>query len=347
MRSGLALLLCCALTACAPPRPRESGPAAGGARTKVVVYSPHGDEVLKPFRERLARDHPELELVTLDMGAQDVLDRLRAEQGTPLADVWWGAPQTTFAQGADLGLLEPYEPTWSAKLDPARRDPQHRWYGQYLTPGVIVYNTAALKPEQAPHDWDELLDARFRDKIIIRDPASSGTLRTFIAAMLLRAKSVDEGFAWLKRLDANTAAYPASPALLFRQFQAREGVVTVWNMRDVFIQRRDHGYQLGLVIPKSGCPLVLDGIALVKGAPHPAAARVFYEYVTAPAQLAWAAQQFYCLPARGDIDKAAFPPDLPRELPELKLDWPRIRAEGDGWMKRWSETVKGRGHAER
>jgi len=237
----------CLLYGCAPPRPHVAGasPTAGGApRTRVVVYSPHGREVLEPAKARFEADNPGYEMVPVDMGAQEVLDRLRAERAAPQADVWWGAAHTTFQQGAEEGLLDPYQPTWAAALDASRRDPQHRWYGLYLTPGVIVYNTDAASAADAPRDWDDLLAPQWKGRILVRDPLNSDTMRTFIAAMLLRAPTLDDGWAWLRRLDANTAAYPASPALLFRQFQAQEGVITPWNLRDVFIQRRDHGYRL-------------------------------------------------------------------------------------------------------
>jgi iron(III) transport system substrate-binding protein len=347
MRRLLVLVVLALTAACAPQRPPTPGTSASvaGARQPLVIYSPHGDEVLKPFKERFAAAHPEIEVTTIDMGAQGVLDRLRAEQANPGADLWWGAPHTMFAQAADLGLLEPYQPTWSAQLDAAKRDPQHRWYGQYVTPVVAVYNSTAIQPDAAPRDWDDLLAEKWKGKILLRDPKDSGTMRTFIAAMILRQPSVDAGYAWLRKLDANTVAYPASPALLFRQLQAQEGVLTPWNLRDYYIQRRDHGYQLGLVLPASGSPLILDGIALVKGGRHLAAAKVFYEFVTAPEQLAWAAERFYCLPARGDVDPARLPADMPKTLRELKLDWARIRAEGDAWQTHWSEQIKGKGGA--
>ncbi|MBI5831705.1 MAG: extracellular solute-binding protein [Armatimonadetes bacterium] len=346
-RTLLATLLLLPLAGCAPPRPATDAkapgkPAVAPTKAPLTIYSPNGDEMLKPYKERWAAAHPEIALQTVDMGAQEVLDRLRAEKANPVADIWWGAPHTNFVQAAELGLLEPYEPTWSKTMDPARRDPQHRWYGQWLTPGVIVYNTDAVQPADAPKDWDDLLDARWKGKIIIRDPLKSGTMRSFIAAMIQRQPSVDAGFAWLTRLDANTTTYTADPAMLFRQFQAQEGVVTVWNLRDVFIQRRDHGYKLGFVIPKSGCPMVLDGLALVKGSRQPEAARTFYEWVTSTEQMAYAAEKFYCLPAR-DAGRDKLPADLPRDLPELKLDWAKVRTDGDQWMQRWDQTVKGKG----
>lgn len=348
MRGLLLTSLLLALIGCQPNSPEpaataEAPAAAPAAKTKVTVYSPHGREMLEPFERRLEVAHPEIDLEWLDMGSQDILDRLRAEQASPACDVWWGAPHTMFIKGAKEGLLAPYRPTWAEAIDVGRKDPDDLWYGQYLTPGVIVYNTEALTGDQAPQDWDGLLEPQWQDKILIRDPLGSGTMRTFIAAMILRAPSEEAGFDWLRRLDANTKSYPASPALLHRQLATQEGLITVWNLRDVDIQHRVNGYPLGYVIPKSGCPLVTDAIALVRGGPNPEGAKVFYEYVTSDEQLLWAAEEFDCLPARTDIDQTKLPERLPREIPELKLDWAEVEANGERWMKTWDEQVRGRG----
>lgn len=329
---------------CAPSRPTGETPAvtpAPPAATRpVVVYSPHGREVLEPFEQRFETAHPEIDLQWQDMGAQQVLDRLRAEQANPACDLWWGAPHTMFQKAAADGLLRAYRPSWADAAEPARRDPGDLWYGQFLTPIVIAFNSETLTRETAPHDWDELLEEQWAGRILIRNPLESGTMRTFFAAMILRQPTVEEGFAWLKRLDARTKAYPANPALLHRQLAARQGEVTVWVLRDVEIQKRINGYPLDYVIPASGCPTVLDSLALIKNSPHPADAELVYEYLTAPEQMVWAATEFDCMPAIPGVDPAQWPARMPRDLPEMKLDWAQIEAHGAEWMDRWDRTVK-------
>ncbi len=334
------LLSCAVLAGCArPPASVEGGPAPT-ARRKVVVYSPHGREMLEPFEQRFESAHPEIDLEWLDMGSQEVLDRLRAERANPYADIWWGAPHTMFQKGAKDGLLAAYQPTWSAQVKPDEHDPSDLWYGQYRTPIVIVYNAEALTAETAPQNWDTLLTPAWKDKIVIRNPLESGTMRTFFAAMILRQPSESAGFDWLRKLDAQTKAYPANPALLYRQLATQEGVVTVWVLRDVAIQKRVNQYPLGYVIPAAGCPVILDAIALVKGGHQPEAAKVFYEYVTAPEQMIWAAEQFDCMPLRGDIEPGQLPERMPTNVVAMPIDWAAVEAKGPGWMDHWSRAVR-------
>ena len=43
---------------------------------------------------------------------------------------------------------------------------------------------------------------------------------------------------WLRRLDAQTKEYPQNPALLFSMLARQEGLITVWELTDMFWQRQ-------------------------------------------------------------------------------------------------------------
>src|SRR5439155_1258031 len=81
----------------------------------------------------------------------------------------------------------------------------------YETPAVIVYAEQAVKPDEAPRDWDDLLDPRWKGKILIRDPLASGTMRAvwgmIIERGLRQTHDTAAGFQWLRRLDAQTKEY--------------------------------------------------------------------------------------------------------------------------------------------
>ena len=82
--------------------------------TPIVVYSPHGKEMLSSFAGEYERSHPGETVQWLDMGSQDVYDRIRTERGNPQADVWWGGPMTAFSRAEGEGLLQRYAPTWDS-----------------------------------------------------------------------------------------------------------------------------------------------------------------------------------------------------------------------------------------
>ena len=163
------------------------------SKDMLLVYSPHGPDVLGDYEKKFEAVHPEVDVQCLDMGSQQVYERIKGERNNPQADIWWGAPSSMFIQAAEEGLLAPYKPSWADQVEPAYRDRDERWYGTYLSPLAIVFNTRARTKETAPQTWDALLGPEWHKKIALREPLPSGTMRTFLCAMMLRAPSEDEG----------------------------------------------------------------------------------------------------------------------------------------------------------
>ena len=76
-----------------------------------------------------------------------------------------GASHTTFQTAADENLLLEFRPSWADKVPASSRDANDRWYGTYETPQVIAYNSDAVPAGEAPRDWDDVLDPKWRDKV--------------------------------------------------------------------------------------------------------------------------------------------------------------------------------------
>jgi iron(III) transport system substrate-binding protein len=105
-RLALAILTACTvLTAC-----------SNDGRTPVVLYSPHGRDQLTLLEHAFERHRPDVDVRWLDMGSQEILDRLRFERVNPQADVWFGGPSPLFERGTQDSLLQPYRPGWAASV---------------------------------------------------------------------------------------------------------------------------------------------------------------------------------------------------------------------------------------
>lgn len=316
-------------------------------RTAVVLYSPHGRDLLALLEETYEAENPEVDVRWLDMGSQEVFDRVRSEASNPQGDVWFGGPDTIFARGAEEGLLAPYRPAWADAVPEASRHPDGLYFGAYRSMPVLVFNTEAVRPEEAPRDWDDLLDPRWRDEILIRDPLASGTMRTMFGMILARSVtetgSAEAGFDWLRRLDAQTKEYVLNPALMIEKLIRREGLVTVWDLTDILLQQ-ERGMPLDFRFPASGTPVIDDSIGLIVGARHPEAARAFIDWVGSPEAQRLAAEEVFRLPARTDLPREELPEwarDVLDRLVSAEVDWELLEARGPEWMSHWDRTIRG------
>src|SRR3989454_1074803 len=105
------------------------------------------------------------------------------------------------------------------------------------------------------------------------------------------------GFQWLRRLDAQTKEYVLTGPLRDQKIARQEGLVTIWDLPDILLNRRD-GLPLGYVFPKSGTPVIEDAVAVVRGARRRDAARAFVDYVGSVEAQLLATREAYRLPAR-------------------------------------------------
>jgi len=320
-------------------------------RTVLIVYSPHGKELLEYLEKGFEKAHPDIDVQWVDMGSQEVLDRVRAEKDNPQADVWFGAPAEAFDRATRENLLEPYIHTWSNSVSVEARENHDHWYGTYLTPEVIAYNTQAVTAAQAPKDWDDVLDPKWKGKLLIRDPIASGTMRAIFGAIIARSVartgSPQAGYDWLKKLDANTREYVLNPTLLYQKLGRQEGVITLCDMPDIATLQQRTGIPVGYLIPSSGTPVLVDGIAIVKGTKHPKEAKLYYEFVTTPETLKAAADSFLRIPARTDIPVSELPKwiqDAKSKIKPMTVDRVMMAEHLDEWMKYWDANIRNRGN---
>jgi len=108
-----------------------------------VIYSPHGRDLLTLFEHRFEAAHPDVDVRWLDMGSQEVYDRIRSERANPQADVWFGGPSLIFALAARDSLLDCHRPKLGRGDRAARRGPGDCYFATYETPASSCIRVVA------------------------------------------------------------------------------------------------------------------------------------------------------------------------------------------------------------
>lgn len=336
-RSGLALLALTLVGGC------------GDGREPLTLYSPHDRALLMAIEKQFEATHPAIDVRWLDMGSQEILDRLRFENPNPVADLWYGGPTTIFARGVEAGVLEPSSPSWGGEVDSVGIGPRGTYWPVYRTPAVIAYNSQLVDSATAPHDWDDVLAPEWRDQVLIRDPVASGTMRAIWGLILVRSiretGDTAAGMAWLRRLDGQTRTYALNPAILEQKLARGEGSLTLWDLPDILIAQ-SKGMPFGYTFPRSGTVVIDDAIGVVRGTKHRAAADAFLEFVGSPAMQVYTAVHHWRLPARHDLpldEVPAWVADVERRMVTAPMDWALLATDGGAWMRYWDQRVRNSG----
>ena len=266
---------CGTTTPDATEAPTDGAPALSGTM-KVVATS---EAYVDLFNKFTAETGVAVELLSMSSG--EVLSKLRAEGGTPSADLWFGGGVDAFMSAKDDGLLEQVNFDAAAELDPTYKDAENYWFSKGLTiVGFLVNNTLAAELEMdIPTAWADLLDEQYAGEIIMSNPAISGT-NYGVVNCLLQVMGEEAGWAYFEALNENIAYYGRRGSDPKNKVIADEYAVGI-TFLDGTIDALLEQYDVTIVYPTDGIPYIPEGVAVFKGAENVDAAKYFVEWLYA------------------------------------------------------------------
>ena len=266
------------LAACVPAACRSAPPPE--TPQQVVVYCSVDQQIAEPVLARFEKDTGVKVLARFDTEAAKtvgLVQRLRTESARPAADVFWSGEVFHTVRLAQEGLLAPYLGAGEAPAPmpwpKGLADPQGRWHGFALRARVIAYHTGRVKAKEAPKRIEDLLDPKWRGRVVMASPEAGTTSGHVAALFVFYGPQVAEQM--LKGLCANGVRLVSGNSTAVRMVATGQADVCLTDTDDVYAAQRNgwpvamhlcgHGEQGALVIPNT--------VALIKGAPHPEAAR--------------------------------------------------------------------------
>jgi iron(III) transport system substrate-binding protein len=203
--------------------------------------------------------------------------RLRAESvaNQPLADVMWNGTTSTGIEEAD-GMLQPVGelPRLSAVL------PQFAGNGMSIPVAMAIYgilvNTKLVPPAEAPKSWHDLLDPRWKGKILADDMRAPGGGSVFFFATYDKF-----GRAFHEALAKQQLQF-SSFSLQDNQRRVARGEFPLYLPMGMPDSLRLQGLPVRAVLPTEGSPYVFFSLSMLKHAPHPSAARLLINYFLEP-----------------------------------------------------------------
>jgi iron(III) transport system substrate-binding protein len=190
------------------------------------------------------------------------------------ADVLQG-PLPVIQMLKDKGVLAPYKsssaagyPAWASADDTILQ------FGiEYVAP---IYNTELVKPADVPTRYEDLVDPKWFDKIVMPDPASHATTISWLVG-LKEAKVFADETAWMtfvKGLAANRPMFVKSFGPTPAPIESGEKLIGI-SMPKYIITKAPAPLDWARVDTLLG---TTRAIAVAANAPHPEAAKVFVDY---------------------------------------------------------------------
>ncbi len=258
----------------------HAAPATAQQRTRLEVYSTLEMENLKDFKRAFEAQNPDLEILWNRDSTGVVTARILAEQTAQRGDAIWGLAVTSMLLLDRRGLLEPYAPMNLAEIKPAFRDPANppAWVGMEAWVAAVCFNTLEAQKLglPTPHSWYDLLDPRFKGRITMPHPASSGTGYFHVSAWI-QLFGEEKAWEFMDRLHENIAVYEHSGTRPCRQAAAGEFPVGISYELAVASARQKGAPIRGLLMTEGG-GWDMDAAAILRGTKKPEAARRLMDF---------------------------------------------------------------------
>ncbi len=254
--------------------------AAAQDRTRLEVYSTLEVENLNDFKKTFETENPDIEIQWNRDSTGVVTAKILAEQGQQRADAIWGLAVTSMLLLDRRGLLEPYAPGNLAAIKPAFRDPADppAWVGMEAWVAAVCFNTIEAQKLSLPkpQSWFDLLDPRFKGKLTMPHPASSGTGYFHVSAWI-QMFGEDKAWAFMDKLHENIAVYEHSGTRPCRQAASGEFPVGI-SYELAAASARQKGAPIEGLMMKEGGGWDMDAAAILRGTKKPEAARRLMDF---------------------------------------------------------------------
>src|SRR4051794_24106299 len=247
---------------------------------KVVWYTsvdlPLAEKIAKSFEAKF----PGIAVRVERTGAERVFQRIGQEYGSNIhaVDCANSSDAAHFIVWKSKGMLEAYLPEDVAKFYPAEHKDADGMFASFrVWVCIIAYNTDLVKKEEAPNSFADLLDPKWKGKIVKAHPSYSGTIMTATYQM-----QRDLGWGFFEKLAAQQVMQVQSSADPPKRLALGERAVMADGNEYNIFQLSESGKAVAPVYATEGSPLIVGPTGMFKAAPNPNAARLFCNYSFTP-----------------------------------------------------------------
>jgi len=172
----------------------------------------------------------------------------------------------------NANLVQPYVVAERNRYFDGTYDPAGNWHSMYYLTTALIYNTNSVKAEQAPKNYEDLLGAAWKGKMLF-DPEAG-----YILAAMEEAWGREKAVAYLARLAKQDLSYRRGGTLTTQVVTSGEYPIGIAINGETSAAIREKGAPLGF---KVLAPAIVkpEGYFVAKNAPHPHAALLFTEWV--------------------------------------------------------------------
>jgi iron(III) transport system substrate-binding protein len=180
---------------------------------KVMLYSSMQEAQLQAIEQAFEAKYPGVDMEYYYAGGGKLVTKMttEAQDGGQIAcDVVWLGDPSDYESFKANGWLMPYVSPETDHIAKEYMDAEGYYTAGRLVTMGIAWNIGLVEEADAPKTWEDLLDPKWQNQIIMTDPAQASTTKYWMAAMMQSEKYGPEYFQKLREngveLESGTTA---------------------------------------------------------------------------------------------------------------------------------------------
>jgi iron(III) transport system substrate-binding protein len=265
------------MAAAPPAEPVTAALVDAATKEGQVIYYTSTD---LPVAEKLAKafeaKYPGIAVRVERTGAERVFQRIGQEYSSNIhaVDVVNSSDAAHFIVWKRDGILAPYVPEEVARFYPdEHRDADGQFASFRVWLSIIAYNTNLVKAGDAPKSFADLLDPKWKGKIVKGHPGYSGTIMTATFQM-----QRDLGWSYFEKLAKQNIMQVQSSTDPPKKLDLGERAVMADGNEYNIFQMKESGRPVEPVYATEGSPIIVGPNGIFKDCPHPNAAKLFQSF---------------------------------------------------------------------
>ena len=313
---------------------------AWAQKTELLVYTALETDQIKAYEEAFKKANPTIDVKWVRDSTGVITSKLLAEKANPQADVVFGVSASSLAVFENEGMLQPYAPKGLDKVSAKYRDPKNppAWVGMDVYGAAICFNTVEAQKLglPKPETWKDLTKPVYKGRVVMPNPASSGTGYLDVAGWIQMWGEAD-AWKFMDALHQNIAQYTHSGSKPCRQAGAGEFPIGV-SFEYRAVTTKKSGAPIDIIFPTEGLGWDLESSGIMKTTKKLDAAKALMDWMITPEAMALYSKNFAVLAVPGLAKPLEFvPADYEQRLVKNDFAWSaknrdKILAE---WTKRY------------
>jgi iron(III) transport system substrate-binding protein len=305
--------------------------AAAKKEGRVVLYTSApiaaAQKVANSFQQKYG--------ITVELfrsGGTQVLRRFMMEHdaNATAADLLVSSDPAAVLDLTAKGLFEPFQPAGFDKVPEQFRDPKGNYVAQRISVISFYGRTDLVAANDMPKTWDDLLNPRYKGKMVMTNPSFT-SLQLGVIAMMSKAR----GWNYFEKLNANDVLVVQGNEQALNLVKTGERPIAAGADSQYANEARLAGHKIQNFFPSDGTFAIPATTSVVKRAKNPNAAKLLAEYtLSLEAEKLWPESGIYA--ARVDVDP---PPQSPRigDIKVIPMDYAYITGVTAQVKRKFSE----------